>query len=123
MVETYKQKGAEGIFDFYTRVMDVNEQELMNNPDLFADFTKVVKAENTQLASELVTSHRSLRTMMTDAGFPTGGAGLADPIDSSLVEEPASQITDQLISGDEIAGSEEIGFEDFIETLLASGLV
>jgi len=65
MVETYKQKGAEGIFDFYTRVMDVDEQELMNNPDLFADFTKVVKAENTQLASELVTSHRSLRTMMT----------------------------------------------------------
>lgn len=122
MVKTYQDEGAEGIFNFYNNVMDIDQQELMNDPDLFSDFTKVIKAENATLASNMVTSHRSLRTMMTDAGFPTGGAGMADPMDSSFAEAPAGQIADQMVERDVVAGDEALCADDLIKRLIALGL-
>ena len=122
IVEKYQTEGAEGIFNFYTNVMDINQQELMSDPDLFSDFTKVVKAENSKLAADIVTSHRSLRTMMTDAGFPTGGAGMADPMDSSFAEAPAGQIADQMVERDVIAGEEETTAGTVVERIIEKEL-
>ena len=127
MQDLYAEDGPAGIFRFYAEKFNISAEELMQNPELFRDFSQVARAIRTDLNLARINSQNAIRSAAEDADFPcgmilAGGSCWDGNVASEFTEEPASQVAGQMIE-DGIADSEEIDMlgevlEDIIGILI-----
>lgn len=113
----YENDGLEGVLNKYNDLFNVEPTEFLTNPELFSDFSTVMKASRGPLAKSVATAKKQIYKELERAGYNIGDASTSGELDSSIASEVSPEIADTVTS--EVAGLEEgeFGVGEFLEAL------